>query len=159
MKKLNSVIYNKLLLQAKEAKSQEMTKLSSAVMSALGPMPEDEPVEYNYQQLKGELYDGMWKLATHVIKYYDVKSADVNQIHDRLETLADQFLEELETSLGVEDVVAGPLESPLPGERTITAQYHVIKHKKDNSCPKCEQKAFCQDCGVCSDCSFTTTPR
>jgi hypothetical protein len=116
MKKLNAVVYHKLLLQAREAKTQEMDKLASAVVDALGPMTEDEPVEYNREQLKAELYNGMWKLATHVIKYHDVDSADIVKIHDRLESLADKFLDEVETSLGVDDVVAGPLESLLPGE-------------------------------------------
>lgn len=116
MRKLNSIIYNKLLLQAREAKTQEMNKLSSAVMGAIGPVPEDESVHYDREQLKDELYNGMWKLATHVIKYHDVHGADVLKLHDRLEALADKFLDEVETSLDVDDVVAGPLETPLPGE-------------------------------------------
>ena len=116
MKKLNSIIYHKLLLQAQEAKHQEMNKMASAIVGAIGPIVEDEVVQYNYEQLEKDLYDGMWKLATHVIKYYDVKSADATKLHDRLESLASKFLEEVESSLNVEDVIAGPLETPLPGE-------------------------------------------
>lgn len=158
MKKLNSIIYHKLILQAKEAKNQEMGKLASAVMSAVGAVPEDESVQYNREQLKDELYEGMWKLATHVIKYHDVKSADINKIHDRLESLADKFLDEMETSLEVEDVIAGPLESPLPGEKRSHAAYEVVPHKKDNPCPHCNQDSFCRDCGVCSNCNFCSKP-
>jgi hypothetical protein len=116
MRKLNSVVYHKLLIQANEAKTQNLTKLASGIVGALGPAIEDERVQYNYQQLQNEVYEGMWKLATHVIKYHDVESADAGKIHDRLEALADKFIEELEQSLGVEDVVAGPLEPALPGE-------------------------------------------
>jgi hypothetical protein len=116
MKKLNSVVYHKLLLQAQEAKTQNFTKLASGIVNALGPLVEDEHVQYNRQQLHDEIYEGMWKLATHVIKYYDVESADAGKIHDRLEALADKFVEELEHSLSVEDVVDGPLEPKLPGE-------------------------------------------
>lgn len=116
MKKLNSVVYHKLLIQANEAKTQQLTKLSSGIVGALGPVVEDERVQYDYQQLQNEVYEGMWRLATHVIKYHDVKSADAGKIHDRLEVLADKFIEELEQSLGVEDVVAGPLEPLLFGE-------------------------------------------
>jgi hypothetical protein len=116
MKKLNSVIYNKLLLRAQEAKTQQLSKLASGIVSALGPIIEDERVQYDYQQLQSEIYEGMWKLATHVIKYHDVNSADAGKIHDSLESLADKFIEELEQSLGVEDVIAGPLEPNLPGE-------------------------------------------
>lgn len=116
MKKLNEVIYHKLLIQAQEAKTQELTKLASAVMDALGPLTEDEDVKYGYQQMHEEIYEGMWKLATHVIKYYDVESADAGQIHDRLEALADRFIEELEQSLGVEEIGDGPLEPNIPSE-------------------------------------------
>lgn len=116
MKKLNSVVYHKLLLQAHEAKAQNLTKLASGIINAVGPIPEDEQVKYNQQQLHDEIYEGMWRLATHVIKYYDVESADAGKIHDRLESLASKFVEELELSLGVEDVIAGPLEPGLPGE-------------------------------------------
>ena len=110
MKKLNSIIYHKLLLQANEAKFQGMTKLASGIVNALGPMTEEEQIEYHYAQLREEVYHELWKVATHVIKYYDVSSADAIQLHDRLEVLADKFLQELEQSLGVEEVAAGPLE-------------------------------------------------
>lgn len=116
MRKINSTVYHKLLLQAREAKIQNLTKLASGIINAVGPMPEDEHVQYDRQQLHDEVYEGMWKLAINVIKYYDVKSADASKIHDRLEALADKFVEEVEQSLGVEDVVAGPLEPNLPGE-------------------------------------------
>jgi hypothetical protein len=116
MKKLNSVIYNKLLIQAQEAKTQNLTKLASSIVGALGPMTEDENVAYDYQQLQDDVYQEMWKLATHVIKYYDVKSADANKVNDRLESLASRFIEELEESLGVEDMIVGPLETTIPGE-------------------------------------------
>lgn len=116
MKKLNSVVYHKLLLQAQEAKTQNLTKLASGIVNALGPLVEDEHVQYDRQQLQSEVYEGMWKLATHVIKYYDVKSADAGKIHDSLESLADKFVAELEQSLGVEDVVDGPLEPKLFGQ-------------------------------------------
>lgn len=116
MKKLNSIIYNKLFIQAQEAKTQGLDKLASGIMSALGPVPEDENVQYDFHQVKSEVYDGMWKLATHIIKYYDVESADAGKLHNSLEALADRFVEELEKSLGVEDVIVGPLEPALPGE-------------------------------------------
>lgn len=117
MRKLNSIIYNKLLLQSQEAKAQNLTKLASGVISALGPVVEDEHVQYGHQQLQDEIYDGLWKLATHVIKYHDVESADASKIHDRLEALADKFIEEIEQSLDVEGVVAGPLEPKLFGQK------------------------------------------
>lgn len=112
MKKLNPVVYHKLLLQSQEAKVQGMTKLASGIVGAVGPIAEDEEIKYSYQQLQDELYDGMWKLATHVLKYYDVKSADAGSLHHRLESLADQFLNELEADLNldIDDIGDGPLD-------------------------------------------------
>lgn len=112
MKKLNPVVYYKLILQSREAKAQGMTKLASGILGAVGPITEDEQVKYSYQELQDELYDGLWKLATHVIKYYDVKSADAGSLHYRIESLADQLLDELETSLNVNvgDIGNGPLD-------------------------------------------------
>lgn len=128
MRKLNSVIYQKLLIQANEAKTQQLTKLAFGIVGALGPMAEDEHVQYEYKQLQNEVYEGMWRLATHVIKYHDVESADAGKIHDRLEVLADKFIEELEQSLGVEDVIAGPLEPKLFGEkRAVASKIHRDK--------------------------------
>jgi hypothetical protein len=127
MKKLNSVVYHKLLLQAQEAKTQNLTKLASGILGAMAPIPEDERVQYDRQQLHNDIYDGLWKLASNVIKYYDVESADVSKIHDRLEALADKFVEEMEQSLGVEDVIAGPFEPALPGQINKVAALHRDK--------------------------------
>ena len=46
MKKLNEVIYNKLLLQANEAKAQGMERLATGVLNSLGAVPEDEEAHY-----------------------------------------------------------------------------------------------------------------
>lgn len=127
MKKVNSVVYHKLLIQAAEAKTQHLEKLSAGILSAIGPVPEDEQVHYDYRQLQDEVYNEMWKIATHVIKYYDVGSADANKIHDRLESLADKFLEEVEQSLEVDNVIAGPLEPLLPGEYKTASRVHDNK--------------------------------
>lgn len=130
MKKVNSIVYNKLLLQAQEAKTQRMEKLAAGVMAAIGPMAEDEEVQYKYSELKDELYNGMWKLATNVIKYYDLPSADIVKIHYRLESLAGKFLEELEETLNVADEVAGPLEPPLFGEIKVAS--HAYTNKRNS---------------------------
>lgn len=109
-------MYHKLIIQANEAKVRGLTKLASAIFNAVGAVPEDENVHYNYQQLENDIYQGMWRLATHVIKYYDVDSADAGKVNDRIEVLAGKFLQDLETSLGVDGVISGPLETKLPGE-------------------------------------------
>jgi len=116
MKKLNSVVYHKLYLQAEEAKEQDMTKLASGIFNAIGPTTEEEHATYDYGQLRDDIYQEMWRMATHVIKYHDLESVDAEKVHDRLESLAQQFVDELEESLGVDNATVGPLETKVPGE-------------------------------------------
>ena len=114
MKKLNEVVYRRLLLQAEEAKERGLHKLADGVLSSLGPVPEDEDVQYSYGELQEDIYKGMWKLAIHVMKYYDVDSVDAEKVSDALETLASQLIDNLEDTLDVNSV--GPLDPKVPGE-------------------------------------------
>lgn len=116
MKKLNSVVYNKLLLQAEEARDREMIKLASGLMNALGPIPEDEMVSYNFDELQDDIYRGLWKLASCVIKYHDLESVDAEKVHEVLESLASKVIKEVEQSLNVDHTQVGPLETKVPGE-------------------------------------------
>lgn len=116
MKKLNSIIYHKLLLQAEEAKDREMIKLASGLLGSLGATPEDELVSYNFNELEQGVYDGLWKLAMCVLKYHDLQSADAEKIHETLEVLASKIIEDVECSLGVDNTKIGPLEDVVPGE-------------------------------------------
>jgi hypothetical protein len=116
MKKVNPIIYERLLIQAKEAKDQGLIKLAEGVLNAIGPLPEDEVVSYDISSLNEDVYEGMWKLATHVFKYHDITSANVEKIHETIEALANKFIEDLETSVGVSNSAVGPLEPELPGE-------------------------------------------
>ena len=115
--KLSSIIYNKLLLQAEEAKEHEMTKLASAIEEAIGEMPSDDKKEYTYNKLQDDIYNDLWKVATKIIAYYDVNSADVSKIDKVLDVYAEKMIDELETTLGVEEVVKGPFEPKVPGEK------------------------------------------
>jgi len=116
MKKLNSIVYHKLLLQAEEAKEREMTKLASGVFNSLGPVPEDEQTNYNFNELQNDVYDGLWKMAACVIKYHDLQSADVEKMHEVLESMATKLINEVERSLSVNSTRVGPLETKVPGE-------------------------------------------
>lgn len=116
MKKLNNVIYNKLLLQANEAREQDMKKLATGIFGALGPMSEDEGGHYNFNELQEDVYQGLWKLAACVIKYHDLESADAVKINEVLESMAEKLIEQVEQSLGVDDTQIGPLEEKTFGE-------------------------------------------
>lgn len=112
MKHLKTSVYNRLLAQAEEAKERGMHKLASAILSSVGPLPEDEKVEYSYAQLEEDVYNGMWKLANHVIKYHNVDMVDAEKVHEILESLASRMMDELEEEIAE----PSPLEPKVPGE-------------------------------------------
>jgi hypothetical protein len=116
MKKLSNVIYQKLLLQAEEAKERDMTKLASGILSSLGPSPEEESVNYNFNELQDDVYQGLWKMAACVIKYHDLKSADAEKIHEILESMASKLINEVEHALSVNNAQVGPIEDKVFGQ-------------------------------------------
>jgi uncharacterized protein HemY len=116
MKKLNSVVYEKLILQAEEAKEQNMNKLAGAILGSLTAVPEKELITYAAGELNNDIYHGLWALATNVIKYYDLESVDAEKVNEAIEVLAEKFVSEIEFSLGIETGTIGPLEPKLPGE-------------------------------------------
>lgn len=114
--KLNSTIYDKLILQANEAKEQGLTKIAGGILGSIGSISEDEQVSYGYDELQMDLYEGMWKTATSVLKYYDLNSVDAKRLSDTLETLAEHFLEEMEKTLDIGAGSVGGLEEKVPGQ-------------------------------------------
>lgn len=114
--KLNTTIYNKLLAQAEEAKEQGMVKLADGILEAIGSFPADEAQEYTYVQLNDDIHRDMWKIASKLMVYYDVTSADAEKIDRTIISWAAQVVSDLERTLGVDSVVKGPLEPPVPGE-------------------------------------------
>jgi hypothetical protein len=118
MKKLNDVVYNKLILQAEEARSQNMEKLAKGVLGSLTPNSEDDfNVTYGSYEMNDDVYSGLWRLATCIIKFHNVESADAEKINEAIESLAGKFISEIENSLGVEPKIAGPLEPKLLGQK------------------------------------------
>lgn len=117
MTKLNVVVYNKLFLQGEEAKEQGLIKLAHNIFTAIGPMPEDEGVEYSSAQLHENVQQDLWKIATHVLKYHDVQSVDAAKIDETIHILAEKFIDELENVLDVDLSLISPLEPRVPGEK------------------------------------------
>lgn len=116
MKKVNQNIYNKLLAQATEAKEQGFDKLASGVLSAIGPFPEDELNTYSYKEMNDDIYNGLWKLASNIIKYHNLDNADIEKLDAVIESLASNFVEELEEGLNIQPFSIGAFEPKLPGE-------------------------------------------
>lgn len=115
MKRLNSVVYHKLLLQAEEAKDQDMIKLASGILGAVGPTPEEESVKYSSAEVEEDVHRGLWSLATCILKHHDVSSVDAEKLNEVIEVLASKFINEIENSLGIDGVV-GSLEPTVLGE-------------------------------------------
>ena len=114
--KINPVIYKKLLAQAEEAKDQGLVSLADSILGAIGPFPDDEKSEYSYAQMEEDIHRDMWKMATRLAYYYDIKSIDAVKLNDNLVTWCSEIIDNLEKTLNVNSVVKGPLEPKLPGE-------------------------------------------
>jgi hypothetical protein len=114
--KINPVIYKKLLAQAEEAKEQGLVVLAENILGAIGPFPDEENSEYTYSQMKNDIRQDMWKMATILMHYYGVESVDATKLNDSLITLCSEVIDNLEETLRVNSVVKGPLEPKLPGE-------------------------------------------
>lgn len=115
MQKFNSVVYNKLVLQAEEAKDQGLTKLAEGISSTLTEDPEDSPSTYSDEQLHDDVYKSLWAAASSVIKYYNVESVDAGKINDVLEDIVSIVVANVKNSIDVDSDI-GPLEPKLPGE-------------------------------------------
>lgn len=115
MRKLSEVIYNKLFLQAEEAKELKFDKLANGIMQAIGPIPTDEVDEFSYDDLKKEVYNCLWDITISVVNYYDLESADVSKVDSVLEDLSTKFIKEIKETLNVSDGI-GPKEPKVPGE-------------------------------------------
>lgn len=114
MKKIGSVLYHKLMLQAEEAEEQGMGELSLHIKEALGSEFDDDLEVYAQDELEDDVHQGLWKLATCVLKYYNVNSVDAEKLDRAIESTASKFVEEIEAALDSDlHNTSDPL---LPGE-------------------------------------------
>jgi len=114
MKKLGTVLYNKLMLQAQEAEYQDKGILSLHIKEAIGDESDDSLDTYAQDELSDDVHQGLWKLATCVLRYYNVDSVDAEKINSVIESMASQFVEEVESVLDTQLVNTN--EPLLPGE-------------------------------------------
>ena len=117
MTKLNSVVFRKLAAQAEEAKEKGLNDLSEHISSAIGEECQDQSVEsYAYQQLQKDVHNELWKIASHIMSYYDVESADAEAVHQVVTEVSNNIVEQLKVALRVDDMTIGPREPKVPGE-------------------------------------------
>jgi hypothetical protein len=115
--KINAVVYHKLVAQANEAKEQGKEQLAEGILGAVGAYPAETPEEYSYGQLQQDIYQDMWKMATRVLRYYDLKSVNAEKLDDMLVVLASDVVDAVEENLAVSGVIKSALEPKIPGEK------------------------------------------
>jgi hypothetical protein len=119
MAKLNKLAYDRLLLQAEEAKELGLHSLSRGMFFALKSAAEDadkEVEEYSYEDLKDEMYQELWELASKVAQYYDVENMNAEKVNEVLEEMREEFIDRIEEALDIKDQVLGAREPKVPGE-------------------------------------------
>jgi hypothetical protein len=114
--KLGKAAYNKILLQAEEARDLGFDKLSSDVFSSIGSVARDEQIVYNEVDLQNDVSKSIWKIAMDIVAYHDLKSIDIQNIDEVIGELSVHIVSNIENKLGVYGKV-GPMEEKLPGEK------------------------------------------
>lgn len=132
MIKLNKKIYDRLILQAEEAKELGLQKLADGIVSAMPPTPVDNEEKYNVSEaeLNDFVYKQLWKVALNIVSFYDAKSIDVEKISDTLNYLGEKIKNDIERSLGKYGCISD-LEEPLPG--TIMVKKSNPEHVSDEA--------------------------
>jgi hypothetical protein len=109
---MNKIVYNKLVLQAEEARSRGLTKLAENITSSLSK----ETREYTSIELNDNIKNNLWKLAGQVIEYYNLKSANAEEIDLLLSDFASTLVDGLKDTLHVESADYES-ETKVPGEK------------------------------------------
>lgn len=116
--KLNSVIYNKLILQAEEAKNQGLEKLADNVISSMDSFPREdgEIVTISNNELSSEIDKKLWSIAMDYIKYHDLQSVDIQKVAEFVKEMSEKIGSTINSTLQINSNI-GPLEPKLAGQR------------------------------------------
>lgn len=99
MKKVNSSLYNKIILQAEEAKQLGMSKLASDALLSIGSFPEEEIEDYSHEEMTQDIHSDLWKSASKIFNYYNIKDLDIETFNKVVEACASDFISRMEKSL------------------------------------------------------------
>lgn len=116
MSKLNTTIYRKLLACAQEAEEQGMVKLASNIKEAIGTDSTDTPEPYSYGDMENDVQRELWKAATHLVRYWNLKRVDVQKLDNSILLYAAELIDEVEHSLGVGPDAVSSLDPKVPGQ-------------------------------------------
>lgn len=111
---MNKILYNKLLLQAEEAKARGMVKLAESIMDTANL--NENFNEYSYSQLQDDVYKDMWKIASRLLTYYDINGVNIEKLDESLESWATKLVDDLEVTLNIDHLLKSPMEPKVPGE-------------------------------------------
>ena len=113
MKKISSIIKDRLILQAEEAKELGFDKLAERIIESVDVDSSNE----SYMELKENICKNIWKSAALMLDYYDINDVDASQLNKVIANITNKAIDELEISLNVDNIIKGPNELKLPGEK------------------------------------------
>lgn len=106
-----------MALQAMEAEDNGMVKLAETVKHVLRDSVFGDHIEvYSYSELKDDVKKSLWKTAMHVMQYHDIDSLDIQKFDEKMETLAEKYVKDIETAIGKKESDIGPHEPSVPGQ-------------------------------------------
>lgn len=118
MKRLNKVAYERLVVQAQEAKELGIDHLAEGVLASIGAIPKEESEKETYSsiELERDVYNGLWKIAVNIMAYHDTVKIDASKVDEVINSLSATVLAQLEKSIDLQGKV-GASEPKLPGEK------------------------------------------
>ena len=108
MKKLNTVIYNKIILQAEQARELGMEKLSEAIFSTIGAVSKDDSEidDYSLAKLEDDVSKLLWKISYRIMDYYNLESVDVKKVEASVDDLTLLIMDELKYAMNIEKTIS-----------------------------------------------------
>jgi hypothetical protein len=98
MKKISSIIKDRLILQAEEAKELGFDKLAERIIESVDVDSSNE----SYMELKENICKNIWKSATLMLDYYNVNEFDASQLNKVIANITNNAIDELEISLNTD---------------------------------------------------------
>jgi hypothetical protein len=96
---MKTIIFNKLLLQAEEAKLQGFDKLASGIYKAIESGPDDTDIEYSDEDLHKDVYKSLWKLVDNVVEHCKSESVDSEKLDKLIDVFASDFIEMITSAI------------------------------------------------------------
>ena len=110
---MNETLYERLKAIAEEVREQGMTKLASAIEESL---PQEKKASYSYEELHDDVHKDLWKVASKLMIYYDLRTVQPEYLDKSLISWASRLIDDIEKTLDV-NPLANPLEEKVPGEK------------------------------------------